>query len=74
MRMRNSYQVLIGKSEGKKPLGTLIFRWEDNIRMDLKATGCEGVHRIQLTQDTDQWRLLVNTVMNVRLPYNFLTS
>jgi len=68
---------LTGKSEGQKPLGRPRRRWEDNIKMDLQEVGCGGMDWIELAQNRDRWRALVNTVMNVRVPYNaanFLTS
>jgi hypothetical protein len=60
--MRNAYKFVIGKSEGKRPLGRRRRRWEDNIRMDLRELGCEDVDWIHLAQDRDQWWALVNTV------------
>jgi hypothetical protein len=66
--MRNAYKILVGKPEGRKPLGITRRKWEDNIRMDLRETGCEGVDWIRLAQDRDQWRAVVNTVMNLRVP------
>jgi hypothetical protein len=57
-----------GKPEGKRPQGTCIHRWEDNIRMDLGETGRKGVEYIHLGQDRDQRRAVVNTVMNIRVP------
>jgi hypothetical protein len=75
--MRNACNTSVRKPEGKRPLGRSRDRWEDNIRMDLKEIGCEGVGWVHLVQDMDQWRPLVNTVMNLRAPQkegNFLTS
>jgi hypothetical protein len=63
---RNVYRVLTGKPEGKRPLGRPMRRWEDGIRMDLREIGWGSVDWIQLAQDRDQWRALVNTVMNLR--------
>jgi hypothetical protein len=54
--------------EGKRPLGRPRRRWEDNIRMDLREIGWGGMGWIDLAQDRDQWRALVNTVMNLRVP------
>jgi hypothetical protein len=74
---RDMYRVLVGKPEGKRPLGTPRRRWEDNIKMRLQEVGCGGVDRIELAQDRDRWRALVNAVMNVRIPSdagNFLAS
>jgi hypothetical protein len=56
----------VGKPEGKRPLGRFRHRWEENIRMDLREIGWGGMDRIDLAQDRDQWRALVNTVMNLR--------
>jgi hypothetical protein len=65
---RNAYRLLVGKPEGKRPLGRLRRRWVDNIRMDLEEIGWFGVDWIGLTQDRDQWRALVNAVTNLRFP------
>jgi hypothetical protein len=65
---RGVYRVLVGKSEGKRPLGRPRSRWEDNIKMDLQELGCDGVHWIELAQDGDRWRALMNAVMNLRVP------
>ena len=62
---RGVYRVLVGKSEGKRPLGSPRRRWEDNIKMDLQEMGCEGMDWIELTQDRDKWRRLVNAVENL---------
>jgi hypothetical protein len=64
---RNVYRVLMEKPEGKRPLGRPRSRWEDGIRMDLGEIGWGSVDWIQLAQDRDQWRALVNTVMNLRV-------
>jgi hypothetical protein len=66
--MRNVYKILVGKPEGKRSLGRLRRRWEDNIRMDLKEIGWENVDRIHVAHVRDQWRVLVNTVMNLLFP------
>jgi hypothetical protein len=58
----------VGKPEGKRPLGRHRRRWEDNIRLDLRKIGSGGMEWIDLAQDRDQWRALVNTVMNLRVP------
>ena len=74
---RYVYRVLVGKPEGKRPLGRPRRRWEDNIKMDLQEVGCEGMDWIELAQYTDRWRALVNAVMNLRVPLNarnFLSS
>jgi hypothetical protein len=65
---RNSYRILVGKLEGKRPLGRPRRRWVDNIKMDLGDIGWGGRDWIELAQDRDQWRALVNTVMNLRVP------
>ena len=62
------YRVLVGKPEGKRPLGRLRHRWKDNIKMDLQVVGCGGVDWIELAQDSDRWWTLVNMVMNFRVP------
>jgi hypothetical protein len=67
-KMRNAYMILVGKPEGKRPLGRPRRRWVDNIRVDLGEIGWDGVDWIDLAQDRDQWRALVNTVMNLRVP------
>jgi hypothetical protein len=61
---RNAYRILVGKLEGKRPRR----RWEENIRMDLREIGWGGMNWIDLAQDRDQWRALVNTAMNLRVP------
>jgi hypothetical protein len=61
----------VRKPEGKRPLGRTKRRWEDNIRMDLREIGWGGMDWIGLARDRDQWRALVNTVMNLRVPGNF---
>jgi hypothetical protein len=68
--IRSAYRILVGQSEGKRPLGQLRRRWEDNIKMDLKAIGWEGADWIYLARDRDQWWVLVNTVMNIWVPQN----
>jgi len=62
------YRVLLGKPEGKTPLGRPRRRWVDNIRMDLQEEGCEYMDWIGLVQDRDRWRTLVSAVMNLRVP------
>jgi hypothetical protein len=61
------YKVLVGKPEGKRPLGKPRHRWEDRIRMDLRETGLGGVDWIRLAQDRDRWRAVVSEVMNLRV-------
>jgi len=65
---RGIYRVLVGKSEGKRPLGKHRRRWEDYMKMDLKELGCGGLDWIELAQDRDRWLALVNAVMNLRVP------
>jgi hypothetical protein len=67
---RNAYRILVGKPEGMRPLGKPRHRWVDNIKIDLREIRWDGVDWIDLAQDRDQWRALVNTVMNLRVPYN----
>jgi hypothetical protein len=67
---RNAYRLLVGKPEGKRPLGRPRRRWEDNIRMDLGEVGWGAVDWIGLAQDRDRWRALVNSVLNLRVPRN----
>jgi hypothetical protein len=65
---RGVYRVLVGRSEGKRPLGRPRHRWEDNIKMDLREIGIDGANWIQLAQDRVQWWACVNTVMSLRVP------
>ena len=58
----------MGKHEGKRPLGRIRRRWEDNIKMDVEEVGCGGMDWIELSQDRDRWRSLVVVVMNFRVP------
>jgi hypothetical protein len=67
-KKRNAYRVLVGKPEGKRPLGTPRHRWVDNIKMDLKEIELDGRDWLDLAQDRDQWRALRNTVLNLRVP------
>ena len=74
---RGVYRVLLGKLEGKRPLGRCRCRWVDNIRMDLQGVGCGNMDWIGLTQDRDRWETLVSAIMNLRVTCsagNFLTS
>ena len=64
---RGVCRVLVGKPEGKRPLGRPRRRWVDNIRMDLQEVGCGYMNRIGLAQDIDSWRTLVSAVMNLRV-------
>ena len=61
-------RVLVGKPEGKRPLGRPTLKWEDNIKMDLQEVGCGGMDWIDLATDMDRWCALVNPVMNLRVP------
>jgi len=70
------YRVLVGKPEGKRPFVRPWRRWEDNIKMDVQEVGCGGMDWIDLAQDRDRWRRVVNAVMNILVPQNaenFLT-
>jgi len=64
---RGAYRVLVGKPEGKRPLGRPRFRWEDNIKMYIQEVGCGGMDWIELAQDRDRGRALVIAVMNLRV-------
>jgi hypothetical protein len=65
---RNASKILAGKPEGKRPLGRPSRKWVGNIKMDLREIGLDDMDWIDLAQDRDQWRALVNTVMNLRIP------
>jgi len=65
---RGVYRVLVGKPEGKRPLGRPRRRWVDNIRLDLQEVGCGYMDWIGLAQDRDRWRTLVSALMNLRVP------
>ena len=62
------YRDLVGKPEGRRPLGRPTHRWVDNIRMDLQEVGCGYMDWIGLAQGTDRWRTLMSAVMNLRVP------
>jgi ribosome biogenesis protein Tsr3 len=64
---RNAYRILVGTPEGKRPLGRPRRRCVDNIKMDLRETGWEGVDSMDMAQDRDEWRSLVNMVLNLRV-------
>jgi hypothetical protein len=65
---RSVYRILVGKPEGKRPLGRPRRRWEENIKMDLQEIGCGAMDWIELAQDGDRWRALVNAVLYLRVP------
>jgi hypothetical protein len=65
---RNAYTILVGKPEGKKPIGRQRRKWVDNIKMDLRESEWVGIDWIDLAQDRDQWRALVDTVMKLCVP------
>jgi hypothetical protein len=65
---RNAYRLLVGKPEGKRPLGRPRHRWVYNIRMDLEEVGWDDVDWITLAKDRNRWRALVNSVLNLRVP------
>jgi ribosome biogenesis protein Nip4 len=66
--VRGAYNILVGRPEGRIPLGRPRRRWEDNIKMYLREIGFGDVDWIHLAQDRDRWRALVNTVMNLQFP------
>jgi hypothetical protein len=65
---RDAYRILVGRPEGRRPLGRPRRRWEDNIKMDLQEVRWEGVDWIDMAQDRDIWRAVVNAVMNLLVP------
>jgi hypothetical protein len=65
---RGVFRDLVGKPEGKRPLGRPRYRWEDNIKMDLQEVGCGGMEWIGLDKDRDKWRALANVVINLWVP------
>jgi hypothetical protein len=65
---RNAYRILVGKPEERRPLGRPRRRWMDNIKIDLREIGWDGMDWIDLAQDRDRWRALVNMVLNLRAP------
>jgi hypothetical protein len=65
---RNAYTILVGKPEGKRLLGRPRYRWVDNIKMDLREIGWAVVDWMDIVQERNQWRALVNTVLNLRVP------
>jgi hypothetical protein len=66
---RGAYRILVGRPEGRRPLARSRRRWEDNIKLDLQEMGCD-MEWIELAQDRDRWRALVNAVMNLWVPKN----
>jgi hypothetical protein len=67
-KKKNACRILVGKPEGKRPLGRQRRRWVDNIKIYLRETEWDGMNWTDLAQDREQWRALVNTVMNLRVP------
>jgi hypothetical protein len=65
---RGAYRILVGRPEGRRPLGRPRHRWEDNTKTDLREVGWGGMNWIELAQDRDRWRALVNVVMNLGVP------
>jgi hypothetical protein len=65
---RGAYRILVGRPEGRRPLGRPRRRWENNIKMDIWEMGWGGMNWIELAQDRDRWRALVNVVMNLQVP------
>jgi hypothetical protein len=65
---RGVHRVLVGKSEGKRPLGRPRLRWKDNIKLNLQEVGCGGMDWVELAKDRDRWQALVNAIMNLRVP------
>jgi hypothetical protein len=65
---RAAYRILVGRPEGRRPLGRSRHRWEDNIKMDLQEVGWEGVDWIDMAQDRDWWRAIVSEVLNLGVP------
>jgi hypothetical protein len=65
---RDAYRILVGRPEGRRPLGRPRRRWEDNIKMHLQEVGWDGVACVDMAQDRDRWRAVVSAVMNIRVP------
>ena len=65
---RGIYRILVGKPEGKRPLGRPRRKWEDNIKLDLQEVGCGGMEWIELAKDGDRWQAFVTAVMNLQVP------
>ena len=69
MRARGGvYEVLVGNTEGKRPLRRPRRRWEDNIKIDIQEVGCGGMDWFELARDLERWRIFVNAVLNFRVP------
>jgi hypothetical protein len=68
VEVRGAYNILVGRPDGRRPLGRPRRRWEDNIKMDLRETGFWDVDWIHWAQNRDRWRAVVNTIMNLRVP------
>jgi hypothetical protein len=66
--LRNAYKILVGKPEGKRPLGRPRRGWVDNIRMGVREIGWDGMDWMDLSRGRDQWNALLNTIMNLRAP------
>jgi hypothetical protein len=73
-KKRNACRISVRKPEGKRPLGNTSRKWKNNIKINLREIGEGDMDWVYLAQDTDQWRALVNTVMNLRVPSNFLNG
>jgi hypothetical protein len=65
---KNAYMILVGKPEGQRPIGRPRYRWVDNIKMDFGEIEWGGMNWIDLAQNRDQWKILVNTVLSLRIP------
>jgi hypothetical protein len=65
---RCTYRILVGRPEGRRPLGRPRHRWDDNIKKDLQDVAWEGIDWIDMAQDRDRWRAVVSAVMNLRVP------
>jgi hypothetical protein len=65
---RGAYRILVGRPEGRRPIGRPRLRWEDNIKIDLQEVGWEDVDWIDMAQDRYRWRAVVNAVLNLRIP------
>jgi hypothetical protein len=68
---KGAFRILVGRPEGRRPLGRPRHRWEDNIKMDLQEVGWGGLDWIDITQDRDRWQAVVNAVMKLKLKFYF---